>query len=80
MRYTVEVGDGDDHDWNVWDTQTGNFLAYRVSKAEAHIIAFALNAVASGESLQRVGYWMDGKWHQTQGPTVMYTGPTDGIT
>jgi len=68
MRYVVENPDFADS-YQVWDTLTaGRNITDWCTEAEANIIAFALNAVAEGDSLTRCRVVVSG---------IRYNGPTD---
>lgn len=83
QRYTIEDGDGDDvyayqvHD-TTGDTAEKGMIGPNFSEAEAGIIAFALNAVADGLSLQAGSLWMDVP-DASQAETREYDGPTKGV-
>lgn len=72
--------DSEDADSNTfWFVAAGDIPRFsrRMSKAEAHIIAFALNAVAEGKCLST-------PWPPTEDDGMyryggMYNGPTTGI-
>lgn len=76
MRYVAKVEEErytDDIDdlWNVIDTSQDIELGDRwFTAAEAHIIEFALNAIASGRRLLSVSGYDDG---------TDYNGPTEGV-
>lgn len=75
MRY--QLNDEAEYGWRVNDTLNDVLVAYSLPMAEAHIIAWALNAVVNGWLLMKVTpphYEGDSYHDETE-----YDGPTDGV-